>query len=107
MLLVTTIYSQDIQDTLGLNTILAGSSFSENRTYSYTDFSFRKASQSNSFTHLFISDIPRADYLPSLFCKLEYQLESKSKLAPRFRLGSLQYTNWMEGKGDFYTRYYK
>jgi hypothetical protein len=51
--------------------------------------------------------MPSLDYLPGLFCKLEYQLESKSKLAPRFRLGSLQYTNWMEGKADFYTRYYK
>ncbi|MEP6645808.1 MAG: hypothetical protein ABJC12_01865 [Saprospiraceae bacterium] len=45
------------------------------------------------------------DYLPSLFCKMEYKIESKSKLAPRFRLGSLNYTEWMEGKRELYTRY--
>jgi len=38
---------------------------------------------------------------------MEYKIETKSKLAPRFRLCSLNYTNWMEGKGEFYTRYWK
>jgi len=38
------------------------------------------------------------NHLPGLFCKLEYKLECKSKLAPRIRLGSLQYTDWREGK---------
>ena len=42
-----------------------------------------------------------------MFCKMEYKIESKSKLAPRFRLGSLNYTNWMEGKGELYSRYWK
>lgn len=50
---------------------------------------------------------PTINHLPGMFCKLEYKIETKSKLAPRFRLGSLQYTEWMEGKGDFYMRYYK
>ncbi len=50
---------------------------------------------------------PAINHLPGMFCKLEYKIETKSKLAPRFRLGSLQYTEWMEGKGDFYLRYYK
>jgi hypothetical protein len=46
--------------------------------------------------------------LPSpFFCRIESKIESKSKLAPRFRLGSLNYTNWMEGKGEFYSRYWK
>ncbi len=46
-------------------------------------------------------------YQSGLFCKIEYKIESKSKLAPRFRLGSLNYTEWMEGKGEFYSRYWK
>lgn len=45
------------------------------------------------------------NHLPGLFCKMEYKIETKSKLAPRFRLGSLNYTNWMEGKGTLYNRY--
>lgn len=44
----------------------------------------------------------KADHLPSLFCKMEYKLEQKSKLAPRFRLGSLEYTEFMEGKRRYY-----
>ena len=72
-----------------------------------TLFDFQQASQTKLIPANKVSGIPSLDYLPSLFCKLEYQLESKSKLAPRFRLGSLQYTNWMEGKGELYTRYYK
>jgi hypothetical protein len=51
--------------------------------------------------------IPTIDHLPGMFCKMEYRLEKKNKLAPRFRLGSLQYTEWMEGKQEFYARYYK
>ncbi len=47
------------------------------------------------------------NYLPGLFCKMEYKLETKSKLAPRFRLGSLNYTEWMEGKRELYSRYWK
>jgi hypothetical protein len=48
---------------------------------------------------------PPVNHLPGLFCKLEYKIEVKSKLAPRFRLGSLAYTEWMEGKrmyGDMF-----
>ena len=48
-----------------------------------------------------------ADHLPGIFCKMEYKIEGKSKLAPRFRLGSLNYTEWMEGKRDIYSRYWK
>ncbi|MEO6130817.1 MAG: hypothetical protein ABIQ02_03140 [Saprospiraceae bacterium] len=44
--------------------------------------------------------------LPGLFCKMEYKIETKSKLSPRFRLGSLNYTEWMEGKRDYYSRYF-
>lgn len=45
-----------------------------------------------------LGGVPRMNHLPGMFCKLEYKLETRSKLAPRFRLGSLSYTNWMEGK---------
>ena len=45
---------------------------------------------------------PSINHLPGMFCKLEYKMETKSKLAPRFRLGSLAYTEWMEGKTGFY-----
>ncbi|MBK8515582.1 MAG: hypothetical protein IPL55_04615 [Saprospiraceae bacterium] len=38
-----------------------------------------------------------ASTLP-LFCKLEYQIESKSKVAFRFRLGDLNYVNMLENK---------
>ena len=46
------------------------------------------------------------NHLPGMFCKWEHKMDSKSKLAPRFRLGSLNYTNWMEGKGELYSRYW-
>lgn len=42
---------------------------------------------------------------PAFFCQLEHKIEVKSKLAPRFRLGSVNYTDWMEGKGEWCTRY--
>ncbi len=40
-----------------------------------------------------------------LFCKMEFAIEAKSKLAPRFRLGSVNYTDWREGKKPMYMRY--
>jgi len=35
------------------------------------------------------------------FCRVETQIERKSHLAPRFRLGSLDYTNYLEGRVKF------
>ncbi len=32
------------------------------------------------------------------FCRIESQIERKSGIAARFRLGSVDYTNWLEGK---------
>ena len=46
----------------------------------------------HSFTTVYV------DPHPSIFCKIEAKLEAKSKLLRRFRLGSLNYTEWMEGK---------
>jgi len=34
-----------------------------------------------------------------VFCKIESKIESKSKLSPRFRLGSSAYVDMLEGKG--------
>lgn len=70
-----------------------------NLTIPKNDFFFSKIS-----TSLF-PDNP--NHVSGMFCKMEYKIESKSKLAPRFRLGSLNYTNWMEGKGELYSRYWK
>jgi hypothetical protein len=33
------------------------------------------------------------------FCRIESRIEQKSGIALRFRLGSLDYTNYLEGKG--------
>ncbi len=76
------------------------------KTVSQDPFRFSWVSQPLVSTEFVMNRIPAINHLPSLFCKLEYKLEGKSKLAPRFRLGSLQYTDWMEGKIDFLSRYY-
>jgi hypothetical protein len=44
-------------------------------------------------------------FMSGMFCKIEYNIESLSKVTPRFRLGSLNYTEWMEGKQEIYMRY--
>lgn len=68
-------------------------------TLPFPSFAYRKPS-----TYLF-RNVP--NHLPGIFCKMEYKIQSKSKLAPRFRLGSFNYTEWMEGKGEYYSRYWK
>ena len=45
--------------------------------------------------------------ITGLFCKMEHRIEATSNFAPRFRLGSVNYTDWMEGKKPFLSRYAK
>ncbi len=69
-------------------------------------FNFRSSlKQSTTPQFSMLNHAPAVNHLPGMFCKLEYKIETKSKLAPRFRLGSLQYTEWMEGKGNYYMPY--
>ena len=77
------------------------------KTKQASPFVFQFSTQTPQTNYFDVKAVPSFNALPSLFCKLEYKLETKSKLAPRFRLGSLGYTNWMEGKGSVYDRYYK
>ena len=43
----------------------------------------------------------QVDHIQGMFCKMEYQMDLKNTINPRFRLGSLAYTEWMEGKRLF------
>lgn len=58
---------------------------------------FALASAGKDFHFDFHSDQREVIHQP-LFCRIESQIERKSRLAPRFRLGSLDYTDWLEGK---------
>ena len=68
-------------------------------TFPVHSFVYRKPS-----TYLELNTL---NHLPGIFCKIEAKIQSKSTLAPRFRLGSFNYTQWMEGKGEYYSRYWK
>ncbi len=107
LLIYSGVFAQDTDEMFPMDSIKLTTSLFSYPLPSLSTFNFQLASQNNVIAGRSISHIPSLDHLPSLFCKLEYQLQSKSKLAPRFRLGSLYYTEWMEGKRDYYMRYYK
>lgn len=61
-------------------------------------FSFKK---SNEFTEVKGVQILRPDFYTAdfgFFCKKELQLEKRSLIPLRFRLGSLEYCNYLEAK---------
>ena len=52
-----------------------------------------------------LARVPPAPYIPKIqpkhfgfFCRVESRIERKSGIAPRFRLGSTEYVNYLEGK---------
>lgn len=49
-----------------------------------------------------LSDTPKSYCYRDLafFCKVEVQLEKASKIPVKFRLGDVQYVDWLEGKGS-------
>lgn len=55
----------------------------------------------NSFTNTSVKTVPSAFYYNSIgfFCKKELQIEKTLKFPVKFRLGSVAYTDQMEGKG--------
>ncbi|MEQ1745645.1 MAG: hypothetical protein ABMA02_09475 [Saprospiraceae bacterium] len=42
-----------------------------------------------------------ADDLP-FFCRVEYKIGLKTPVPIKFRLGSVEYVDWLEGKGETY-----
>lgn len=69
-------------------------------------FDFRLIHPENSNSFLAPQPITLSNpFMHGMFCKIESDIESLSKVAPRFRLGSLNYTEWMEGKQEIYMRY--
>ncbi len=55
----------------------------------------------NRFTNTSVKTVPAAFYYNSIgfFCKKELQVEKALKFPVKFRLGSVAYTDEMEGKG--------
>lgn len=48
--------------------------------------------------------LPNTTTEMGFFCKEENAASKNSKFAPRFRLGSVVYTEYMEGRKDYYLR---
>ena len=49
--------------------------------------------------HKFLqSSVVDAAYDPAFFCRIEHQLSLKINMPFKFRLGSVQYVDWLEGK---------
>jgi hypothetical protein len=59
------------------------------------------------FTGFLAQPVPKNYYTRhlGLFCRKEWQLEKAVSLPLRFRLGSLEYVNWMEQKPNTFKPY--
>jgi len=56
----------------------------------------------DSYRSIVNRPVPANYYMSTLgfFCKREWELEKKIHIPFRFRLGSLEYCNYLEGKGE-------
>ena len=107
-LLISGACSAQAKDTSSVASSSSEIIFSKNR---YQDifqqqFNFGVTGFSNSYSIITPTPIKLGNpFMSGMFCKIECNIESISKVAPRFRLGSLNYTEWMEGKQEIYMRY--
>lgn len=106
VLLSVVCYAQ-MNDTSAIISSSSEIQFSKNRYHDIFQQQFNFELQgSNSYSLLTPQPIKLSNpFMSGMFCKMECNIESLSKVAPRFRLGSLNYTQWMEGKQEIYMRY--
>jgi hypothetical protein len=72
-----------------------------------TSFPEMKMATSIDFKSMRPNSILPAYKVTGIFCRMEHRIEATSNFAPRFRLGSVNYTDWMEGKKSLLSRYAK
>jgi hypothetical protein len=67
-------------------------------------FSLKPLIQTSSTSYTIIKPIADNDFLRTYgaICKWEHKLQKTIKVPFYFRLGSLQYTNFLEGKNNLY-----
>jgi len=74
---------------------------------SFTELNIQKIEQAETLQSLIIPEQKTPDFLHrcysyedlAFFCKIEVQLENAVKFPVKFRLGSVDYVDYLEGKG--------